>query len=76
MTKLRSALSRRNNSVNVLAKQGFKSVVNIRTEGEDEQLLSPGVEGEQARAAGRTYLHIPLSTKAMRSKMFDQFREK
>jgi uncharacterized protein (TIGR01244 family) len=59
-----------------LSKQGFKSVVNFRTEGENEQLLSHEAEGEQVRAAGMTYLHIPVSMKSMGPKVVDQFREK
>ena len=58
-----------------LAKQGFKSVVNFRTEGEDEQPLSPQAEGEKVKSAGMEYLHIPVSMKAMGLELVDQFRE-
>jgi len=57
-----------------LGKQGFKSVVNFRTEGEEDQPLSPKAEGEMAKAAGMTYLHVPVSTKSMGPQQVDQFR--
>ncbi len=59
-----------------LGQQGFKSVVNFRTEGEEEQPLSPQVEGEKVEAAGMEYLHIPVSMKSMGPELVDQFREK
>lgn len=59
-----------------LGQQGFKSVVNFRTEGEEEQPLSPQAEGEKVKAAGMDYLHIPVSMKAMGPELVDQFREK
>ncbi len=59
-----------------LGKQGYKSVVNFRTEGEEDQPLSPKAEGEKVRAAGLTYLHVPVSMKSMGSEQVDQFREK
>ena len=59
-----------------LGKQGFKSVVNFRTEGEEDQPLSPKTEGEKVKAAGMTYLHVPVSMKSMGPEQVDQFREK
>ncbi len=59
-----------------LSQQGFKTVVNFRTEGEDEQPLSPDAEGEKVKAAGLNYLHIPVSMKSMGPELVDQFREK
>ena len=59
-----------------LGKQGFKSVVNFRTEGEEDQPLSPKAEGEKVKAAGMTYLHVPVSMKSMGPEQVDQFREK
>ena len=59
-----------------LGSQGFKSIVNFRTEGEEEQSLSPEAEGEKVQAAGMEYLHIPVSMKAMGPELVDQFREK
>jgi uncharacterized protein (TIGR01244 family) len=57
-----------------LAGQGVKSIVNLRTEGEDEQPFSPEEEGEKVRALGMQYLHIPVSSKAPRPEQVDQFR--
>lgn len=62
--------------IHQLGKQGFKSVVNFRTDGEEEQPLSPQAEGEKAKAAGMEYLHIPVSMKSMGPELVDQFREK
>ncbi len=59
-----------------LSQQGFKTVVNFRTEGEEEQPLSPDAEGEKVKAAGLEYLHIPVSMKSMGPELVDQFREK
>ena len=59
-----------------LGKQGFKSVVNFRTEGEEDQPLSPKAEGEKVKAAGMTYLHVPVAMKSMGPEQVDQFREK
>ena len=58
-----------------LGTQGFKSVVNFRTEGEEDQPLSPKAEGEKVKAAGMTYLHVPVSMKSMGPEQVDQFRE-
>jgi len=59
-----------------LSQQKFKSVVNFRTDGEEEQPLSPKAEGEKVEAAGMQYLHIPVSMKSMGTELVDQFREK
>ncbi|QDT77554.1 Beta-lactamase hydrolase-like protein [Gimesia maris] len=62
--------------INQLSQQGFKSVVNFRTEGEDEQPLSPTAEKEKVNDAEMEYLHIPVSMKAMGPELVDGFREK
>jgi uncharacterized protein (TIGR01244 family) len=59
-----------------LSQQKFKSVVNFRTDGEEEQPLSPKAEGDKVEAAGMTYLHIPVSMQSMGTELVDQFREK
>lgn len=58
-----------------LAREGFKSVINLRTVGEKEQPLSPEEEGAKVKAAGMSYLHIPVSSQAMSPEQVDQFRE-
>lgn len=59
-----------------LAEEGFGSVVNLRTDGEEEQPLSPDEEGRLVRELGMEYLHIPVSTRDMREEQVDQFRQK
>ncbi|MFQ6020072.1 MAG: beta-lactamase hydrolase domain-containing protein, partial [Dehalococcoidia bacterium] len=58
-----------------LAKEGFRSVVNLRMPGEEEQPLSPEEEGEKVRALEIEYLHIPVSKKAMQPEQVDSFRQ-
>lgn len=58
-----------------LARQGFKSIVNLRTSGEEGQTMSPEEEGEQARKMGLSYAHIPVSGDDMRPELVDQFRD-
>lgn len=62
--------------ISELGQQGFKTVVNFRTEGEEEQPLAPDVEGEKVKAAGMEYLHVPVSMKAMGPETVDEFRAK
>lgn len=64
------------NEIQKLGNQGFKSVVNFRTDGEDQQPLSPEAEGEVVDAAGMQYLNIPVSMQSMGSELVDRFREK
>lgn len=58
------------------ARNGVKTVVNFRTEGEEDQPLSPQAEGEKVRALGMEYLHVPVSTEAMGPEVVDGFRAK
>lgn len=58
-----------------LPEQGFKSVVNLRAAGEDEQPLSPKDEGDLVQKLGMKYLHIPVSMKeGIKPELVDQFR--
>ena len=57
-----------------MAEEGIKAVVNLRTEGEEDQPFSPAEEGEKVRALGMEYLHIPVSSKEPRAEQVDQFR--
>lgn len=59
-----------------LAQEGFKTVVNLRTAGEQNQPLSPEAEGEVARKAGLDYLHIPVASTDPRPEQVDQFSKK
>lgn len=58
-----------------LPREGFNSVVNFRTAGEDDQPLSPADEGIKVKATGMVYLHIPVSMKSMGPELVDQFRK-
>lgn len=59
-----------------MAGAGVRTVVNLRTEGEQDQPLSPQEEGEKVRAIGMEYVHIPVSMQGMGPELVDQFREK
>lgn len=58
-----------------LREQGFRSVVNLRTAGEENQPLSPEAEGARVRQEGMEYLHLPVSMQDMRPELVDRFRE-
>ncbi len=45
--------------------QGFVTIVNLRTDGEKNQPLSPAAEKSEAAAAGLSYRHIPVSIAAL-----------
>ena len=57
-----------------LQELGFKSIVNFRTEGEDEQPLSPQAEGDEVERLGLDYFHAPISMKVITPITVDQFR--
>lgn len=61
--------------IETLAKDGYKSVVNFRTEGEEEQPLSPDEEKNKVVAAGMKYLHVPVSMESIDQSKVDAFRE-
>ncbi len=46
-----------------LPQQGFKSVINLRTAGEEDQPISPEAEKDIIQRLGMEYLHIPISNK-------------
>lgn len=57
-----------------LKRQGFRSVVNLRTSGEEEQPLSPQEEREEVQQQGMEYEHIPVSIEDMQVTLVDKFR--
>lgn len=57
-----------------LQSDGFKSIVNFRNEGEDAESMSSQAEADAVRAAGLSYLHIPVTLKAMAAESVDTFR--
>ena len=56
-----------------LAREGFRSVVNLRTPGEQNEVLSPSAEGEVARRHGLQYVSIPVSPQDMNESTADRF---
>lgn len=59
-----------------LARQGVKTVVNLRQAGEQNQPLSPEEEGRKARELGLDYIHIPVSPQGIKPEQVDAFRQK
>lgn len=55
---------------------GFKTVINLRTEGEEKQPQSPEAEGRIVRELGMTYLHYPVKSDAMGPDLVDRFRDR
>jgi uncharacterized protein (TIGR01244 family) len=58
-----------------LRKQGFQTIANFRNEGEEDQPLSPDVEGQKARTLGMAYLNVPVSIENLTPQTVDHFRE-
>jgi uncharacterized protein (TIGR01244 family) len=59
-----------------IAQEGFASVVNLRTEQEENQPLGPAQEGETVNQLGMAYVHHPVSSDAISSELVDRFRER
>jgi uncharacterized protein (TIGR01244 family) len=58
-----------------LKAQGYQTIVNFRTDGEEEQPLSPSAEGEAVRELGMDYVNLPVSMQSMTPEVVDQFRD-
>ncbi|WP_207540602.1 protein tyrosine phosphatase family protein [Sabulicella rubraurantiaca] len=58
-----------------LSKEGFKAVVNLRSDGEQNQPLPPAAEGEVVRSTGLKYAHVPVVATAPSHEQVDRFRE-
>lgn len=58
-----------------LAAEGFKTVVNMRKAGEEEQPLSPEEEREQVEKLGLRYEHFPVAKEDMTPLVADEFRQ-
>lgn len=58
-----------------IKQQGFQSVVNLRTAGEDDTPLSPQEEGEIVKELGMEYLHLPVSRDNLNTARVDRFRQ-
>jgi len=59
-----------------LSKDGFKTIVNMRLPGEDNQPLTPEEEGSKVREMGLEYVHFPVSKDSMSPEQVDEFRDK
>ena len=58
-----------------LSQQGVRSVINLRVNNEDADMLEPEAEGEAVRGHGMNYVHLPVSGKQMRTEQVDDFRQ-
>lgn len=56
-----------------LAREGFRSVVNLRAPGEQGEILSPSEEGEAARRHGLEYVSVPVSPQDMNEATAERF---
>ena len=61
-------------ALKALASQGFRSVLNLRHDGEDQMPLSPDREGELASRTGLTYVHVPVSMSDADAATVERFR--
>ena len=61
--------------IGTLRREGFKTVVNLREPGEQDQPIPPDEERKLVEEAGLKYVHIPVSGKDMRPDAVDHFRE-
>jgi uncharacterized protein (TIGR01244 family) len=61
--------------VGELAREGFRSIVNLRAPGEKDEILSPAEEGEIARRHGLEYLSIPVTPQDMSPPIAKRFEQ-
>ncbi len=59
-----------------LADEGFKTVINLRTPGEEDQPLSPDEEGDIVRRLGMDYFQMPVSTTDMKPEQVDDYYQR
>lgn len=59
--------------ISELAKQGYKTVVNLRNDSELDP--TPAEEGELVRAAGMKYVHVPVNTEALTIGLGNRFNQ-
>jgi uncharacterized protein (TIGR01244 family) len=57
-----------------MADEGVRSVINLRTDGEPMQRLSPEEEGERVTEFGMRYTHVPVSMEDADQQIVDEFR--
>jgi uncharacterized protein (TIGR01244 family) len=61
--------------VQQLARDGFKTVINLRVENEEEGQLNPIDEAQMVRGEGMEYLHIPVISSQIREGQVDEFHD-
>ncbi len=59
-----------------IAKDGFKTVINFREDGEENQPMRPTEEQKLVESLGMTYLSLPVSMNDLGPETVDNFREK
>lgn len=59
-----------------LRQRGFRSVVNLRALGEQDEALSPEREGEEAERRGLAYLHFPVRPDELGPAKVREFRSR
>lgn len=57
-----------------LADRGYEAVMNLRTDGEEEQPLQPDEEGDLVEELGLEYRHFPVSPEGLEESLVDRFR--
>ena len=57
-----------------LKNDGFRTIVNLRAEGEEDQPMSPDEERQAVEKTGMRYIHLPVSSATMGPETVDKFR--
>lgn len=52
---------------------GFRTVINLRVDNEEDGMLRPFDEGDLVREAGMEYMNLPVSMKQLRPEQVDEF---
>lgn len=58
-----------------LARQGFRTVVNLRKTAEPGAIPDPEQEGREARNLGLVYIHFPVDAQDLDHETVDRFRD-
>lgn len=59
----------------IMADDGTRTVINLRTEGESMERLPPEEEEGVVRGLGMEYVHLPVSMEDADAELVDRFRE-
>jgi uncharacterized protein (TIGR01244 family) len=57
-----------------LSRRGFRSIVNLRLDGERGESMKPADEGRTALEAGLEYGHVPISLEDLTPEIVERFR--